>query len=465
MKSTTWLVASAFLFGLLIGQPATAQVDRPIFKSLTDSPFGNLCAIDQLNRLWCNGQNRNGELGYERDALNSSKDFVKLPTELRFLQVAGTCAISVDLYVYCWGPNSRGQLGNGTVTPNISTTPIKVDGIENAKQIVWDASDDFYCAILIDGTGNCWGNANHFWQMVGLDGPVPGPEPFTKPMLITEIKSMEWMFSWGDAYITKVVLHKDGKISYTGTGKFGALPGELIGIDNVVKVSSSYNSACAIRIDKTLWCWGSNHYGQLGSGNYLPSWTPQKVLGLDNIIDVSVGTRHVCAISHDGKTYCWGENTSNQINNSDTRYFNSPVEAFQGIQAQLINTSIDVTYILDEAGVIKRTYPKATNPETWINAIRSTNLNLPTSINVKTMNTSKTKITWANLNNKYTTPIGYSWRIKKQNSKSWTKWKSIKKLSPTQVVLNLKSGKYVFQIQAASSVFRIGPKTFKFIVN
>ena len=31
-------------------------------------------------------------------------------------------------------------------------------------------------------------------------------------------------------------------------------------------VTAGFDHACATRTDSTLWCWGSNQYGQLGLG-------------------------------------------------------------------------------------------------------------------------------------------------------------------------------------------------------
>lgn len=74
----------------------------------------------------------------------------------------------------------------------------------------------------------------------------------------------------------------------------------------------------------TLYCWGSNQYGQLGTGNNNNSSVPAMVA--DNgaftnsgILGVIAGDNHTCAIknvSSVNKLYCWGLNDKGQLGNT-----------------------------------------------------------------------------------------------------------------------------------------------------
>ncbi len=81
-------------------------------------------------------------------------------------------------------------------------------------------------------------------------------------------------------------------------------------------VSVGYLSVCAIKVDGTLWCWGSNVYGQLGIGrtDMPPTFyeTPQPV---DSSLwkQVSVGGTHACGIKTDNTLWCWGDNSQGQV--------------------------------------------------------------------------------------------------------------------------------------------------------
>src|SRR5262249_27330061 len=70
-----------------------------------------------------------------------------------------TLAVSCDHYVWAWGNNSAGQLGDGTTTER--HTPIKVPGIDNVVCV--GAGEDFSVALKSDGTVWAWG-ANSYGQ-------------------------------------------------------------------------------------------------------------------------------------------------------------------------------------------------------------------------------------------------------------------------------------------------------------
>lgn len=75
------------------------------------------------------------------------------------------------------------------------------------------------------------------------------------------------------------------------------------------------HGVCAIKTDRTLWCWGRNDSGQLGHPQVGPSGTPEpvptRVRG--SWTQVSTGTNHTCGIRSDSSLWCWGLNTSGQL--------------------------------------------------------------------------------------------------------------------------------------------------------
>ncbi len=133
------------------------------------------------------------------------------------------------------------------------------------------------------------------------------------------------------------VITTDGTLKYWGLvdGAFGTNPAVALTTTNfpisgpITAVSSSRNaSACALKADGTVWCWGINSNGQLGNGTNVDSVnTPVKVTGLANISSVGVGRFHACAASEKlGKVWCWGYNGYGQLGNSTTASSSLPVE-------------------------------------------------------------------------------------------------------------------------------------------
>ena len=73
-----------------------------------------------------------------------------------------TCALLRDGTAKCWGYNAAGELGIAPGTP-WSSTPVVVQGLSHAVQI--SAGFRHTCAVLGDGTAQCWG-----WNDVGQLG-------------------------------------------------------------------------------------------------------------------------------------------------------------------------------------------------------------------------------------------------------------------------------------------------------
>ncbi|MBU1242755.1 hypothetical protein KKD52_01840 [Myxococcota bacterium] len=79
-------------------------------------------------------------------------------------------------------------------------------------------------------------------------------------------------------------------------------------------VDAGNNHTCAIAADHSLWCWGDNQYGQLGTGDITDSLVPVAVSGMAaNVIAVATGGGHTCAIKTGNSLWCWGRNQYGQL--------------------------------------------------------------------------------------------------------------------------------------------------------
>jgi cysteine-rich repeat protein len=89
------------------------------------------------------------------------------------------------------------------------------------------------------------------------------------------------------------------------------------------RLFAGLNHTCGIRVDGTLWCWGSNGSRQLGvgdGGGSADHSVPLQVVvvapqvGADNDwMQVGTGDDHTCAIKQDNSLWCWGSNASGQL--------------------------------------------------------------------------------------------------------------------------------------------------------
>ena len=81
---------------------------------------------------------------------------------------------------------------------------------------------------------------------------------------------------------------------------------------DAVSVDAGNSHACLLRSNDTLYCWGTNLFGQLGNGNKTHTMDPQPVTaGAETTFTkVSGGHNATCAITATEKVYCWGSNGS-----------------------------------------------------------------------------------------------------------------------------------------------------------
>ncbi len=214
------------------------------------------CALSGQGDVWCWGASALGQLGAGVFGAGSEALLpIQSATPKNVVAVdAGdthACALTQSGSVYCWGDNSAGQLGDGTVLPKAS--PQLVPGVVGAVALAAGGSQS--CALSSVGAVTCWGN------QVSTPKPPPGP-----------------------AFVATAV----------GVG---------VGF------------VCALDATGTVRCWGANDKGQLGLGHTNTASAPTPVKGLSGVSHLSVGYRHVCVLTQVGAKQaarCWGDNLRGQ---------------------------------------------------------------------------------------------------------------------------------------------------------
>jgi alpha-tubulin suppressor-like RCC1 family protein len=87
----------------------------------------------------------------------------------------------------------------------------------------------------------------------------------------------------------------------------------------------------AIKTDGTLWLWGSSSDGKLGTNDITLRSSPvQTVSGGTNWKQVSAGYEHTAAIKTDGTLWLWGRNTNGQLGDNSITHRSSPVQTISG---------------------------------------------------------------------------------------------------------------------------------------
>ena len=139
--------------------------------------YQHSCAGLISGSLYCWGANSKGQLGL---GYLSTKEVVPALVTGMTSRVTGitaggehTCALLESDAVMCWGRCQEGQMGDGTApcASGVYTkyVPVSVFGLgpgSGARTI--SAGDLHTCAVLGNGSAVCWGGANAFLQMFNV---------------------------------------------------------------------------------------------------------------------------------------------------------------------------------------------------------------------------------------------------------------------------------------------------------
>lgn len=105
------------------------------------------------------------------------------------------------------------------------------------------------------------------------------------------------------------------------------------------QVKTGGSHSCALMIDTTVWCWGKNTTGALGTGNteqmLAQSLHPRPVVTtgtdpnanrLTGVVQLAIGSFTSCAVMEDTTVRCWGQGTGGALGNGQTSASPHPVE-------------------------------------------------------------------------------------------------------------------------------------------
>jgi len=264
-------------------------------KFITQITAGNVhtCALDTVGQVYCWGYNNAGLLGDNSASSRNTPVAVdttsgtgamngKVITQISANNTS-TCALDIAGQVYCWGSNSRGQLGVNTNTgPEVcsisipcSRTPVAVDttsgtGAMNGKFITQIAvGGNHTCALDITGQIYCWGRNS--------SGELG-------------------VFGSSSADILTPVLSSGGTAAYSKV---------------ITQITAGNSFTCARDVAGNVYCWGGGLYGNHGCIQTIYDGTGSALPGLGcNDYELTVtmnadGTPAPCTnvvIAADGKS-------------------------------------------------------------------------------------------------------------------------------------------------------------------
>ena len=269
------------------------------------------------------------------NATIGGQSFVQLATS-----TDGTSlALRADGVTYAWGTNSQWQVGNGAVPTLPTSSPVLVAGSHSFVQL--SAGDSSY-GLKSDGSVWAWGP--------NTDGQLGDGTRVTKSSPIAVIGGHSFCKIAG-FQTSAIALKTDGSLWTWGNGLSGQLadgtilskssPVQAIGGHSFVDITAGLLCAYGIKSNGTVWGWGDNTSipGVLGDGSLTNKSVPTQVAVGYSFTQFTAGTGHVLALQADGTAWGWGWNTGGQVGDGTGVNKSSPVAVSGGHSFAQINAA------------------------------------------------------------------------------------------------------------------------------
>ena len=236
------------------------------------------CARQEQGQVWCWGTSSDGALGLGNSGVDSSASPEKLERSDNNLELItqdfwtgphNSCAMVNDQY-YCWGVSGRlGSQTNGTRTEFDPTQPVRDQNNQNSPlQAGGQLTISAYhvCATDAQNQAYCWGNGGQ--NRLGIEA---------------------------------------GGNAYFGARPVSGLNNRLNKIFSTPYISDNYGAiTCGLTESSELWCWGYNRFGLLGQSARYATANKLSIPKLGRIRHMAMSKTKACAIHLDDSIVCWG---------------------------------------------------------------------------------------------------------------------------------------------------------------
>jgi alpha-tubulin suppressor-like RCC1 family protein len=263
-----------------------------------------------------------------------------------------TAAIKTDGSLWMWGSNNSGELGNGGIG-NIhdseggiyQNVPVKVmDKVASVS-----CGDGYTAAIKTDGSLWMWG-ANNDMQL-GNNGVGNVQDEIYGAYQTLPVKVLDNVVAVSCGSSHAAAIKTDGSMWWWGylgvmsdnnsvSATYYAEPVKVM--DNVAAVSCGGSHTAALKTDGSLWMsGGDNGWGQLGDSSSTEGRSPaDPIKVMDGVASVSCGGSHTAAVKTDGSLWVWGSNEFGELGsstgNAKVPYYNTVSASYDSFPVQTV---------------------------------------------------------------------------------------------------------------------------------
>jgi alpha-tubulin suppressor-like RCC1 family protein len=290
---------------------------------------GHVCLRTHTGDIFCWGENTLGQLG--DGTLISRATPKKVPGIPPALNVAAgthhTCILGRDQSVWCWGGNTQGQLGQGTQGDPIST-PAQVPGLSGPPGTLTNApigvvAGGYHtCSFDNAGVVKCWG-----WNVQGESGASNASFVLTPQV----VNGLGFVTALAAGFEHTCAIEQAGNVKCWGADESGELgndniggreilPVDAIGVKDAVSIACGEDHTCVVLKDGTMQCWGDGGSGELGQGRNQLSEVAVAVAGVTDARQAAGGKEHTCVATTSHQVKCFGDGRAGQLGNGTTPY-------------------------------------------------------------------------------------------------------------------------------------------------
>ena len=309
--------------------------------AITNSAGSITIAYDppNVNSVWTWGAGSRGQLGDNTCVAKSSPvSVVGGFTDWCHISSGGYQKVAVrsNGTAWAWGYGSSGQLGDGTTVSKSSPVSV-VGGFTNWNKV--HIGTNHSVGLRQDGTLWAWGGNGQ--GQIGANTTVSNSSPVSVVGGFTDwcqlwagnnnsfgIRTNGVLYAWG--------YNNSGRLGINVGGERSSPVSVVGGFTDWCQVSGC-NHTLAVRTNGTAWAWGCGYQGQLGNGQFGSYGSPNArsspvsvVGGITDWCQVAGGFRHSLGVRTNGTLYSWGWQNFGQLGTNTTGSVNSPVAVVGG---------------------------------------------------------------------------------------------------------------------------------------
>jgi alpha-tubulin suppressor-like RCC1 family protein len=247
--------------------------------------------LDNNGTVWCSGLNNVGQLGNGTNVNGSSPTSIVRSASYTQISCGSDTSFAIDGsngMVYGWGSYGSGGASGGTLGDNTKTNRSSPVAIARSASYSYVYTNNSFSGAIDGATGQMW-----VWGSVAT------------------------VISTGDG----TTAERSSPVSLKRAGSYKTF---------------QCNTRGCIALDATdgsLWVWGLNSSGLLGTGFSANISSPVSVIVAGSFTQIATTSQNTYALNSDGVLYGWGSNIIYQFQSSNINLpFSSPVSIMNNVK-------------------------------------------------------------------------------------------------------------------------------------